>query len=88
MVWSCVFASLAERITGCPIIVARPWWGAKLTRSSALTRRIQGIPDGAMRALTWGQNRDITTGGILNPLINTYNTGTTNDLSKIGCNHH
>lgn len=41
-----------------------------------------------MRALTWGQDRYITTGEVLDPVKHTPNTGTMNDLSKIGCNHH
>lgn len=32
-------------------------WDAKPTRSGALTRRVQGLPDGAMRTLTWVQGQ-------------------------------
>ena len=35
-----------------------PWTG-KQTRSGALTRRIQGLPDRAMRTLTWDQGREM-----------------------------
>ena len=35
-----------------------PWVG-KPTRSGALTRRIQGLPDGAMRTPTWDQGREM-----------------------------
>ena len=34
-------------------------WVGKPTRSGALTRRIQGLPDGAMRTLTWDQGREM-----------------------------
>ncbi|WP_314130032.1 IS30 family transposase [Schaalia odontolytica] len=51
-------APLVERTTRYPIIVALPLARKADQICDALTRRIQGLPDGAMRTLTWDQGRE------------------------------
>ena len=52
-------ATLVERTTRYLIIVALPLGRKADQVCDALTRRIQGLPDGAMRTLTWDQGREM-----------------------------
>ena len=52
-------ATLVERTTRYLIIVALPLGRRADQVCDALTRRIQGLPEGAMRTLTWDQGREI-----------------------------
>ena len=52
-------ATLVERTTRYPIIVALPLRRGTDQVCNALTRRIQGLPEGAMRTLTWDQGREM-----------------------------
>ena len=50
---------LVERTTRYLIIVALPTGTQADQVCDALTRRIQGLPEGAMRTLTWDQGREM-----------------------------
>ena len=52
-------ATLVERTTRYLIIVALPLGRGADQVCDALTRRIQGLPEGAMRTLTWDQGREM-----------------------------
>ena len=52
-------ATLVERTTRYLIIVALPLGRKADQVCDALTRRIQGLPEGAMRTLTWDQGREM-----------------------------
>ena len=52
-------ATLVERTTRYLIIVALPLGRRADQVCDALTRRIQGLPEGAMRTLTWDQGREM-----------------------------
>ena len=52
-------ATLVERTTRYLIIVALPLGRKADQVCDALTRRIQGLPDQAMRTLTWDQGREM-----------------------------
>ena len=52
-------ATLVERTTRYLIIVALPLGRKADQVCDALTRRIQGLPDGAMRTLTWDRGREM-----------------------------
>ena len=54
-----VCATLVERTTRYLIIVALPLGRKADQVCDALTRRIQGLPDQAMRTLTWDQGREM-----------------------------
>ena len=53
------FATLVERITRYLSIVALPLGRKADQVCDALTRRIQSLPDQAMRTLTWDQGREM-----------------------------
>ena len=52
-------ATLVERTTRYLIIVALPLGRRADQVCDALTRRIHGLPEGAMRTLTWDQGREM-----------------------------
>ena len=52
-------STLVERTTRYLIIVALPLGRRADQVCDALTRRIQGLPEGAMRTLTWDQGPEM-----------------------------